>query len=189
MKNGYNRNLINKISKEVHDKVNSIKHKPDIKNDNGKFYYNLVVPYSENFRSFKNVLVKSVKNMCNLRVISKTFKTQNMFRNKSRTPFELCSNVVYQFNCHQCNAAYIGETARHLCTRIKEHKRESSNSQIFEHNLKCNSQINISSFKIVATNFDNYWQRLYCESLAIKSFNPRLNIQKNNTKSNLKLFC
>ena len=36
-------------------------------------------------------------------------------------PMGLSSNVVYKFTCQQCQHCYIGETHRHLATRIKEH--------------------------------------------------------------------
>ena len=32
------------------------------------------------------------------------------------------AGVVYQVNCKQCDAAYIGQTGRHLYERIKEHR-------------------------------------------------------------------
>ena len=34
----------------------------------------------------------------NLKIISKSYKIQSMFSNKSRTPLSLCSNPVYQFS-------------------------------------------------------------------------------------------
>ena len=31
------------------------------------------------------------------------------------------TNVVYKIVCRDCDASYIGQTKRHLCTRVKEH--------------------------------------------------------------------
>ena len=50
-----------------------------------------------------------------------TFKTSNIFRNKDPIPPGLASNLVYEFKCDRCTGRYIGETRRHLDTRIREH--------------------------------------------------------------------
>ena len=44
-----------------------------------------------------------------------------MFSVKDPVPFDLRSRVVYKFLCAGCNASYIGETSRHLSTRVREH--------------------------------------------------------------------
>ena len=47
---------------------------------------------------------------------------ERMVNNKfDSVPQGLCSPVVYNFSCAGCNASYIGETTRHLCTRSREH--------------------------------------------------------------------
>ena len=56
-----------------------------------------------------------------LLIVFKTFKSQNLFPNKDRVPTGLASNVIYKFQCEQCSSCYIGETRRHLSTRIGEH--------------------------------------------------------------------
>ena len=45
---------------------------------------------------------------------------------KDKTESNHKCGVVYQINCNNCNASYIGETERALGTRISEHKRDSS---------------------------------------------------------------
>ena len=32
-------------------------------------------------------------------------------------------DLVYRFNCNGCNATYLEETGRHLCTRVQEQTR------------------------------------------------------------------
>ena len=44
-----------------------------------------------------------------------------MFSVKEPVPFDLRSRVVYKFLCAGCKACYIGETSRHLSTRVREH--------------------------------------------------------------------
>ena len=48
-------------------------------------------------------------------------------------PKSLKSFVVYKFVCSCCNASYIGETTRHLSTRIKERLETDKESHIFAH--------------------------------------------------------
>ena len=35
----------------------------------------------------------------------------------------LKSGVVYQIKCPQCSLCYVGQTSRHLISRVKEHRR------------------------------------------------------------------
>jgi hypothetical protein len=43
------------------------------------------------------------------------------FQFKDRIPIALRSHVVYQFTCQCCSALYVGQTRRHIHTRISEH--------------------------------------------------------------------
>ena len=57
-----------------------------------------------------------------VRVAYQTRKTTNFFTNKDAIANDLRSNVVYKYKCDQCSGfTYIGETTRHLQTRMREH--------------------------------------------------------------------
>ena len=84
----------------------------------------------------KKVVKKYCKTTTNVRIIFDVSKISSFFSTKDRTPDHLTSNVVYQFKCLGCNATYIGETRRHLCTRIEEHTEKDKNSHIFKHLLQ-----------------------------------------------------
>jgi len=100
--------------------------------------YILSIPYSEGFKHLKSSILKSlIPNTMNLKIISRSYKIRDMFSNKSPTPLGLCCDLVYKYTCNWCNATYIGKTSRHLCKRIKEHRRLDNGSNIAEHNLKC----------------------------------------------------
>ena len=45
---------------------------------------------------------------------------------KSKVVKSLTSRVVYRIQCPGCNSCYVGQTARHLTTRLTEHKRQTS---------------------------------------------------------------
>jgi len=47
-----------------------------------------------------------------------SFNIGSMFSVKDPVPLDLRSRVVYKFTCAGCNACYIGETSRHLSTRV-----------------------------------------------------------------------
>ena len=67
-------------------------------------------------------------------------KIGQYFSLKSKTPFSLSSNVVYKFSClHDVDCSYIGQTKRHLMTRVNEHVvlSGSSKSEIKTHIKKC----------------------------------------------------
>ena len=45
----------------------------------------------------------------------------------------LRSNILYIFTCAECNSVYVGETKRHLSTRIREHLFIDKNSNVYKH--------------------------------------------------------
>ena len=45
---------------------------------------------------------------------------------KDPIPEELSSKVIYQIECPGCHSSYVGQTARHVITRLGEHRRNSS---------------------------------------------------------------
>jgi len=56
-----------------------------------------------------------------------------MFSVKHPNSLDLRSRVVYKFTCAGCNACYIGETSRHLSTRVREHLSRDRKLHIFQH--------------------------------------------------------
>ena len=45
---------------------------------------------------------------------------------KSSFASELKSKVVYRLDCCGCKSIYVGQTVRHLTTRIEEHRKEDT---------------------------------------------------------------
>ena len=68
-----------------------------------------------------------------IKLVFSTFKLRNMFSVKDSVPQGLRSRVVYKFSCAGCNASYIDETTRHLCTRIREHLLSDKFSHVYRH--------------------------------------------------------
>ena len=142
----------------------------------------LSIPYSTGASRFRKRVLAMEKNSQDIKinVIFQTTKVASYFSNKSKTPYELCSNVVYEFQCHGCAARYIGESCRHLRTRVLEHQQNSRKSHINEHIFGCSARterLRISEFKIVGRNFAATDERMACEALLIDSTKPALNVQ------------
>ena len=81
-------------------------------------------------------LRKLVNQFCfdlDIKLAFSSFKIRNMFSVKDPVPSHLRSRVVYQFTCAGCNACYVGETFRHISTRIREHLGRDRTSHIFQH--------------------------------------------------------
>jgi hypothetical protein len=54
-------------------------------------------------------------------VFRPTLRLSNFFMFKDKFPDALRSCVVYSFKCRCCSASYVGQTVRHLHTRVSEH--------------------------------------------------------------------
>lgn len=85
----------------------------------------------------------------------------------SDSPYE-ATNVIYQINCSQCRATYIGETSRKASTRIKEHQRglerSSQLSKLVLHALDQDHPPDFSHVKILAKGASNYHSRIFLEA-------------------------
>ena len=124
-----------------------------------------------------------------IKLVFSQYKIKNLFSFKDPLPSHLKSGVVYKFTCAVCNSRYIGETMRHLSTRIKEHTSTDKNSHIYKHFLSspnCKSHYTDSCFTILDTaNFSSTLK--IKEALHINKLKPELNkqVQHFNTIFNL----
>jgi hypothetical protein len=124
-----------------------------------------------------------------IKLIFTTNKIQNSFCLKEPLPKLLKSHVVYKFTCASCNASYIGETSRHLTTRINEHLRSDKQSHVYKHlnlSLNCKDLNNCDSFQVLDTAPTKYKLKIK-EALHIKWENPTLNKQNHHYNINLSL--
>ena len=57
-----------------------------------------------------------------VKVAYNTKNSASCFVNKDKTPTALRSNLEYELSSgNECDRVYIGETSRHMATRVKEH--------------------------------------------------------------------
>ena len=125
-----------------------------------------------------------------VRIVYTSFKVRNYFSLKCKTPKQLLSNVVYKFTCQQdADVSYIGETKRHLITRVKEHlalNNFTNKSQIKSHLRsncnECKLNSSIDSFKVLKR-CRSHFDVVIHEALIIRRYNPQLNKQLFNNGS------
>ena len=141
------------------------------------------LPYTGKYcQIISNKLKKIVGKYCkkaSIRIIFKSFKLKDNFSAKDPLPFHLKSRVVYKFQCAGCNACYIGETTRHIITRIEEHLKRDKKSHIYKHihnNASCLNKCDKDCFKIL-DNASTNWQLKVKEGLHIEWENPEINKQ------------
>jgi len=97
--------------------------KIDNDEDNRPFF---TIPYvhniSENFRK--------ISRKHNLKLAFSTSNSLSKFIKTGKDPLDhfSCCNVVYQINCRDCEASYVGQTKRPLKTRINEHRKDINKS-------------------------------------------------------------
>ena len=123
---------------------NQLKDKSDV------HYFKL--PYIGNLsHNIKNKLSKLCKEFFKENFNIK-LKIKNYFSHKDPVPKDSKSFLVYKFTCASRSSSYIGETCRHLKTRIEEHNKKDNKSHIFKHlhsTTTCFDSYNSTCFKII----------------------------------------
>ena len=88
----------------------------------------------------------------------------------------LRSGIVYKFECARCQAAYVGQTSRHLLTRMKEHQKAPS--PVATHLQECGSTFSLEDTTILDCTTRGESQLLTLEALWIQELTPSLNTQE-----------
>ena len=88
------------------------------------------MPYVQ--RRIKNLTQRYCKNL-DIKLVFAPYKIKDLFSAKDAISKLSRSRVVYKFSCAGCSACCVGETNRHLATRVREHLTSDKNSYIFQH--------------------------------------------------------
>ena len=158
-----------------------------------------VFPYisknsNKSLNSEISVLCKRFYPQLNVKIIFKNqFSVSSFFNFKDKVSTLVQSNLVYQYSCGQCDATYIGETSRHLKTRIAEHKGLSNrtgnpllnppHSSIRDHALNSGHEIPTDNFKIIFKS--KPFETKIAESILIHKYKPSLNNMESSVKLNV----
>ena len=155
MKNLYPSYLIDKeIKTFLENKFTTKENTNSDHNNKSVSYYKLpyIDFYSNRTKKKKYELCKRFCKNTNVKIVFSPFKLQDLFSSKDCSPIALKSFVVYKFTCAGCQSGYIGETKRHLPTRIKEHLQTDTKSHILQHlndNSKCRDLCDDNCFIII----------------------------------------
>ncbi|XP_019882893.2 uncharacterized protein LOC109609951 [Camponotus floridanus] len=109
-------------------------------------------------------------------------------RGKDKLPTNNMTEVVYKLDCKNCNKSYIGQTKRHLCTRIKEHRNnikvhESNFSVISKHKVDFNHDFDWSA-PVILHSEKHARKREFAEMFYIKKLDNTINLQKDTDNLN-----
>ena len=180
-RNSFPSHVVDKVVKLFLDKHVAIGNNRVDNNVSVVRYFKL--PYIGDYSKCTQTKIRQIiRNYCgdiDIKLVFTSFKVGNMFCNKDSIPPSLKSRVVYKFICTSCNACYIGETHRHLATRINEHLNTDRNSHIYKHITKsphCREKCNPNSFKIIDSAPTKYLLRIK-ENLYIGWEKPDINKQ------------
>jgi len=68
-----------------------------------------------------------IKNMVDVRYTIPRRLDTIVKKGKDKLDTQQETEIVYRINCKNCDKAYVGQTKRHLATRLKEHKNNIRN--------------------------------------------------------------
>ena len=175
--------IINREIKQYLDNKFTVPIVHESKNKQPCNYYRLA--YIGKFSKFAQ---RKIKKLCeiycketNIKVSLSPLKIGSFFSAKDRLKCEQKSFVVYEFSCAGCKASYIGETTRHLTTRINEHFETDKHSMIYKHlnqNHNCKVMSNENCFVSIDSASTEFTLKIK-EAIHIEWKKPTLNKQKN----------
>ena len=186
-KNLFPPDLIDKVVRNYLSDLYNSKESPNKKE--GRYFK---LPYVGFFsrhthNKIKGIIKKLCKDQVSVNLVFVPYKIGGMFSTKDKIPSFLKSMVVYKFVCASCNACYVGETARHLPTRIKEHLKTDKKSHIYQHLSSYQNCFNCCTddcFSILDYASTKYQLKIKA-ALYIKWLDPILNKQKKTLKITL----
>ena len=132
----------------------------------------LMVQYRGNQSQY---FANRLRKLTNVQVVFLTRKLQSCLASlKSAFSNDLKSRVVYKLSCNGCTSTYVGQTVRHLTTRIEEHKK--ADSPLGLHLQQCQLEGNSAdlSWEIIDRS-NNQTKLLTLEAIHIRKEKPGLN--------------
>ena len=126
--------------------------KTEVKTDTRFFKLPYISKYSNIAQKHIQNFLKTFCRDIDIKNVLTPFKISNKFSYNDLLPFHLQSFMVYKFICASCKFCYVGETTRHLITRINELLQKEPKFNIFEHlqeSRVCNSVCNKDCFSVI----------------------------------------
>ena len=182
--NNYPKAFFDQVLKKFLDKQNST-NLDSTTSSNENSGITLSIPFiGEASHKFSKQIVSLIKSKFDVEILPVFTSTKigDFFSLKSKTPVPFASNVVYKFSClRDAGHSYIGQTKRHLMTRVHEHVAlSSSKSEIKTHIKNCpvcfNKKLDVNNFQILKQCKNSFNTRI-SEALCIRQFRPKMNKQ------------
>ena len=148
-----------------------------------------------NFHTLENIQSKFRKSCqksadADRKTVFTSFKINNYFSTKDKTPYFRKSFLVHKFVSARCNSSYIGETCRHFKTRIDEHVKKTKNLiyiyKLLHNNEECFPSFNSDCFSIL-DNPPTQFQIKIKEGMYIDWEKPNLKKQLNHLAPTLSI--
>ena len=90
------------------------------------------------------------------------------------------------WNNDNCNEDYIGENARRLKERVKNHNGHDKRSHLVKHSIESgHDPVCHGNFRILDKGYNNTVKSKVAEALLIKKHKPSLNVQEKSVKLEL----
>ena len=175
--NGYPHNVIKKAMRKFELKKND----NNIQQQHNSMIQTVYIslPY---YNEISIKLAKKIKMLLDLpnKKVMFGYKSQtrisSLFSPTYREKKKLNNQLIYQYNCQNCNYSYIGQTSRNVDQRKREHQnafKGIGNSKIADHCIQ-NKHQNDWNYKILATE-SNDIKRLIKESLLMDIIQEKTN--------------
>jgi len=186
--NCYPDNIVDKVVSKRYKflKINKFKRTNDRCLENLDSLNNVMtLPYIHNL---SEDIKRSLRNIVDVRfTIPKKLDTI-IRKGKDRLDAQRVTEIVYKINCKDCDKVYIGQTKKHLATRIKEHKNNINNSSgnfsvVTDHRLTFNHDFDWLKPNILHKE-RNRKKREIAEMFYIKKFDNNINLQKDTENLN-----
>ena len=198
--NGYPRNLVTSILKNVKDKQNGTEEEiPTTEEDSNEEspdpkFLMIKVPYAGEkgetlIKTLHTTLKRNLPDNQEVRIVQTGTKLSKYFNIKDKVDAKHQSNVIYYRDCtnKKCRKGdYVGETSRRRTIRTGQHAGKDKQSWIFKHSSSTkHPKAKDCEFKILATNYPNRRKRRLAEAMFIRDLKPALNVQKESYKLSL----
>ena len=155
----------------------------------------LLLPYAgkngcTRMKSLKTHLKKTLPSNVKADIVYTSSKLSCKFNVKDKTPFEEQHDLLYRAVCatDSCTEDYVGETARLIVERAKDHSGRDQHSHLVKHAIENNHlPVVKGDFTIVDSDYrNNTRKRKIVEALMIRVKKPSLNAKEKSVE--LKIF-
>ena len=188
-RNEYPRWFITKVMNEMKRSNMPREHFQGInENENGVISKRtLILPYAGEkgcsmVRSLEKHLKRSLRNNVKPNIVFTGTKLSSNFNVKNPAPFTQKHDVIYSSVCatERCNEDYVGECARRLYERVKDHNGRDHSSHLVKHAVETSRLPgDTANFEVIGSGYRNNARcRKIAEALLIKKLKPTLNIQE-----------